>query len=77
MKIRMTMLATVALLAAGAPAMAATVTIPGDNVFPESMSEAKDGTLYIGSIGQGAIWKVAPGAPPRRPSSSRTRSCAR
>jgi sugar lactone lactonase YvrE len=26
------------------------------------MSEAKDGTLYIGSIGQGAIWKVAPGA---------------
>jgi sugar lactone lactonase YvrE len=62
MHMRLTIFAATALTAIGAGAMAATVTIPGDNVFPESMSQAADGTLYIGSIGQGAIWKVAPGA---------------
>jgi sugar lactone lactonase YvrE len=57
-----TMLAAGLVLAASAHAMAATVAIPGDRVFPESMSAAKDGTLYFGSIGEGAIFRAAPGA---------------
>jgi sugar lactone lactonase YvrE len=62
MQRQLIMLAVGILLAASTQAIAATVTIPGDNVFPESMSAAKNGTLYIGSIGQGAIYRAAPGA---------------
>lgn len=38
------------------------VTIPGDRVFPESITATSDGTLIIGSLGQGGIYRVAPGA---------------
>jgi streptogramin lyase len=59
---RLLMLAAAALAAATTGATAATVTIPGDNVFPESMTQTSDGTLYFGSIGQGAIFMAPPGA---------------
>ena len=59
---RMVMLAAAALAAATTGATAATVTIPGDNVFPESMTQTSDGTLYFSSIGQGAIFVAPPGA---------------
>jgi sugar lactone lactonase YvrE len=51
-----------ALLLGSQAATAATVTIPGDHVFPESMTATKDGTLYFGSIGEGAIFRSPPGA---------------
>jgi sugar lactone lactonase YvrE len=52
------------LLAGSGRALAAPseVTIPGDHVFPESLTATADGTLIIGSLGQGAIYRAAPGA---------------
>lgn len=60
---RLIMLAAAAALAVvGTGATAATVTVPGDHVFPESMTQTHDGTLYFGSIGEGAIFVAPPGA---------------
>jgi sugar lactone lactonase YvrE len=38
----------------------APITIEGERIFPESLDAGSDGTLYIGSVGKGAIFKVAP-----------------
>jgi sugar lactone lactonase YvrE len=58
-------LAVVALALAGPfDAMAAApteVTIPGDHVYPESMTATSDGTLIIGSLAEGNIYRVRPG----------------
>lgn len=35
---------------------------PGENFFPEGIAASKDGTLYAGSLGTGAIARVKPGA---------------
>ena len=53
-----------ALLAGGGGATAAPseVTIPGSRVFPESLTATSDGSLIIGSLGEGAIYRAAPGA---------------
>jgi sugar lactone lactonase YvrE len=61
MQMRLTMFAAAALMAVSASAMAATVTIPGDHVFPESMTQTKDGALFFSSIGEGAIYRAGPG----------------
>ena len=55
---------TVGLLAGSGRATAAPseITIPGDHVFPESITATSDGTLIIGSLGQGSIYRAAPGA---------------
>lgn len=37
------------------------IAIPGTRVFPESITSTSDGTLYIGSVGQAQIYRVAPG----------------
>jgi sugar lactone lactonase YvrE len=56
-------LAALALLAGRAMASAPTeITIPGDHVFPESITSSHDGTLYGSSIGEGRIWRVKPGS---------------
>jgi hypothetical protein len=50
---------------AGADAAAtlpAEIAIPGTGVFPESITSAVDGSIYIGSVGQAQIFRVAPGA---------------
>ncbi len=39
----------------------AEISIPGTRVFPESITASSDGTLYIGSVGQSQIYRVAPG----------------
>ena len=39
-----------------------TVNIPGDRVFPESLTSTTDGSIIIGSIGQKQIYRVKPGA---------------
>lgn len=38
------------------------ISIPGERVFPESITSTADGTLYIGSVGQSQIYRVPPGA---------------
>jgi sugar lactone lactonase YvrE len=49
--------------AADAPAaLPAEISIPGTRVFPESITSTADGSLYIGSVGQSQIYRVAPGA---------------
>jgi sugar lactone lactonase YvrE len=51
-----------ALAAADVQAQPAEIVINDTNVFPESLDAAADGTLYIGSIGKGIIYRAAPGA---------------
>lgn len=54
--------------AQGAPAAPpAEISIPGTGIFPESITAAADGSLYIGSVGQAQIYKVAPGAASAEP----------
>lgn len=48
--------------AAAAPPPPSEISIPGERVFPESITSTGDGTLYIGSVGQAQIYRVAPGA---------------
>jgi sugar lactone lactonase YvrE len=54
-----------ALLLSGGGSFAAgakEILIPGDRVFPESITGTSDGTLFIGSITEGAVYRVPPGA---------------
>jgi hypothetical protein len=37
------------------------ISIPGTGIFPESLTAAADGSIYIGSVGKGQVYKVAPG----------------
>jgi len=37
------------------------ITLPGKELFPESITSLSNGTLIIGSSGQGNIWRVLPG----------------
>lgn len=43
------------------------ITLPGDRVFPESITSTADGTLYVGSIGTGGIVRIAPGSDKAEP----------
>jgi sugar lactone lactonase YvrE len=45
-----------------APAATApeSIALPGDRAFPESISSSKDGTLYVGSLAAGGIYRVQP-----------------
>lgn len=57
--------APVALVSAPAAAVGSlpdTITIPGEKVFPESLTSTSDGSVIIGSIGQKTIYRVMPGA---------------
>jgi sugar lactone lactonase YvrE len=38
------------------------IALPGTRVFPESITSLPDGTLIIGSLGHGNIFRVAPGS---------------
>jgi sugar lactone lactonase YvrE len=60
----MTLMVTVWMLAAAANAAApvAEISIPGEKVYPESITSVADGTLIIGSIGTRTIFRVPPGA---------------
>jgi len=42
------------------------VVIDDTNVYPESMSAARDGTIYIGSM-KGIVFRAAPGSPKAEP----------
>lgn len=43
------------------------VELPGDRVFPESLTSKQDGTLFVGSFAEGGVLKVAPGAAKAEP----------
>jgi hypothetical protein len=59
-------LATAVAVGAASPAPTE-VALPGDHVFPESLSSTKDGTLFVGSFAEGGIFKVKPGADKAEP----------
>jgi streptogramin lyase len=48
------------LVASGAFAVPASIELPGDRAFPESITATKDGTLYVGSVGSGGVIRVKP-----------------
>ena len=56
-----------ALAVSTAAAAPTEVALPGDHVFPESLSSTKDGTLFVGSFAEGGIFKVQPGADKAEP----------
>ena len=37
------------------------ISIPGTGIFPESITASRHGTLYIGSMGRGEVYRVPPG----------------
>jgi sugar lactone lactonase YvrE len=45
-----------------APPPAPVVVLPGDRVYPENLSSTADGTLYIGSVGEGGVLRAMSGA---------------
>jgi sugar lactone lactonase YvrE len=45
----------------------AEIAIPGERAFPENLTSARDGTLYVGSMAEGGIMRVAPGASSAEP----------
>lgn len=36
------------------------ITFNGDRIFPESLTSTKDGTLFIGSLGQDSVYRATP-----------------
>ena len=56
-----------ALAVSTAAAAPTEVALPGDHVFPESLSSTKDGTLFVGSIAEGGVSRVKPGADKAEP----------
>ena len=53
-------LGVVPLMAVAAPPE--TLNIPGEKIFPESLTSTTDGAVIIGSIGQKQIYRVKPGS---------------
>jgi sugar lactone lactonase YvrE len=45
-----------------AAALPDTINIPGEKIFPESLTSSSDGAVIIGSIGQKQIYRAKPGA---------------
>lgn len=50
-----------------AHATPATITLPGDRVFPESTTSTSDGTLFVGSLASGGVMRVSKGATEAKP----------
>lgn len=44
-----------------------TLEVPGDKSFPESVTAAPDGTLYVSSIPAGALYRIAAGSTKAEP----------
>lgn len=54
--------ALAALPGTAAAALPDTINIPGEKIFPESLTSASDGAVIIGSIGQKQIYRAKPGS---------------
>jgi len=48
-------------LPAAAAAPPDTITIPGERIFPESLTSSSDGSVIIGSIAQKTVYRAKPG----------------
>lgn len=48
------------LVAPNAFAVPASIDLPGDRVFPENLASGSDGTLYVGSLGSGGVFRIKP-----------------
>ncbi len=58
----MKLFAAAAILAAlTAPAFAADITVDVPMAFPESLTSTPNGTIYIGSMNLGAVYRALPG----------------
>ncbi|HEY2416300.1 MAG TPA: hypothetical protein VGH84_00155, partial [Steroidobacteraceae bacterium] len=57
------MVAVLGMLSPWSPALAAPapIALPGDRAFPESITSTRDGTLYVGSLASGGVYKIRPG----------------
>jgi glucose/arabinose dehydrogenase/mono/diheme cytochrome c family protein len=51
------MLATFGAVSAHAQA---SIALPGERVFPENIAASRDGTVYVGSVGQGGVFRIEP-----------------
>ncbi len=40
------------------------IALPGDHVFPENIASTRDGTLYVGSLGAGGVFRISGQRPP-------------
>ena len=63
--IRHVLLASLPFALGALPAGAAapdTINIPGERIFPESLTSTTDGSIIIGSIGQKQIYRAKPGS---------------
>jgi len=47
---------------AGGGVASAAISLPGNDVYPEGIAAAPDGTLYVGSLKNGSVYKVPPGS---------------
>ena len=56
--------ATIGHALAAAPAE---IVVPGEKLATESLTSSRDGTVYVGSIGTGQIFRAAPGAAMAKP----------
>ena len=62
---RLTAVAFAGMLAFAAEARAEDskpIELPGDQAYPESMSAASDGTIYVSSLASGGVMRVKPGS---------------
>jgi len=46
--------------AAGAATAQASIELPGERAFPENVAASRDGTIYVGSLGSGGVYRVQP-----------------
>jgi sugar lactone lactonase YvrE len=49
---------------AWASAAPATIALPGERAYPESLSSTRDGTLYVGNIAEGGVLRIKPKGTP-------------
>ena len=55
-------LASISVLAPAASAETSEIALPGDRAYPESLTAAPDGTLYVSSAAVGGVWRIKPQA---------------
>jgi sugar lactone lactonase YvrE len=67
MKLRLLCLALSAASVVHAATTAPEITIPGEHIFPESLTSSADGTVIFGSIGARTVFRAKPGSATAEP----------
>jgi hypothetical protein len=60
--VRLALLAAAAAVSQAHAAAPAEIIVPGERLFTESLTSAKDGSVIVGSVGGRTIFRAAPGA---------------